>query len=659
MKTTVHWLLMLALSPSTGLFAQSLFERTTITPADHYIDVRFTKDLENHDGAIDLKKLEVTLKEPRLSVVKVHPLPGTFREIRIDYDGDLLPGSIDFEVCFGTVKLQDGSSKSDVCTLVFVSKSYSEAYEEQKQRLKQLFPSPLFHGVATSKTEKVLEDVKVHMAVVDPRTASDTFGRRIGSRFLVFQVTIGNVNDDFDYLVHDVLLRVPFRLEPGEGDKNPKPVICGPEDADCSLPEYAEISSLELSILRGVAERGQAEDRRNLAIRAIKGIGTIAAGLIGVTQLGKSYAPAVAGFNGPFTAAFESVFPDHTINQLNRLNTAWLANRVVPRDHSIVMVGFVPQALLFSRKQRKRFWKDSFEYLEQMTRVSVRVTGDFVAEVSKVPPALTTIAFEDAGKFRDATPIVKGFIVGQFLTNSELSLGTGGNGMTVEIDGAPTNDRIDFILRSEKPVAPNHQIEFVVKKNKVTRKYAVPVTYQARRPSISKIAPAEAVREAREIEVTVTGTDFLPGAEADTGGLEKVGTETLTGSTELKVKVKIAATTAAKKYHITVLTIGGRSNPNTFEVKLPAPTIDALVPAEAVQGAGEVEVKVTGENLVAGATISTDGLEKVGDETVISSTEMKVKVKVEADTTAKSYNFTVKTSGGTSTAKTFAIKPKP
>ena len=198
--------------------------------------------------------------------------------------------------------------------------------------------------------------------------------------------------------------------------------------------------------------------------------------------------------------------------------------------------------------------------------MSVRVIGNFVAEVDKVPPTITTIAFDNADEFRESTPTVRGFVVGQFLTDSELSLGTGGEGMTVEINGVPTNDRIDFILHPNKPVSPNHEIEFVVKKDKVKRKYTATVTYQARTPSISEVEPAEAYQGEGKVDVRITGEHFAIGATISTDGLEKIGEETVISSTEMKMTVKVTAETAVRSYGFAVTTSGGTSEPKTFAI---------------------------------------------------------------------------------------------
>lgn len=68
------------------------------------------------------------------------------------------------------------------------------------------------------------------------------------------------------------------------------------------------MSSIDLKLLRGVAEKGYAMDPRNLTIRLLKGAGTIAGGIIGVATFGPAYAPSVAAFNGPFITAAERTF---------------------------------------------------------------------------------------------------------------------------------------------------------------------------------------------------------------------------------------------------------------------------------------------------------------------------------------------------------------
>jgi hypothetical protein len=87
-------------------------------------------------------------------------------------------------------------------------------------------------------------------------------------------------------------------------------------------------------------------------LRLFGGIGTAAAGVIGVASFGPSYYESVAVFNGPVISAYMDVFPDYTINQLNRLNdTAYKSNSLIPKEQAKVIVAFIPQAMFVNEKQ--------------------------------------------------------------------------------------------------------------------------------------------------------------------------------------------------------------------------------------------------------------------------------------------------------------------
>lgn len=184
--------------------------------------------------------------------------------------------------------------------------------------------------------------IKVYRSLLDPKVVSDIFGKRIAQRFVVLQVTIANKNDDYQYLIHDLTLDLQAIMPPPpKGGKT------------------YEASSADLSLLRGVAEKGQSMDGRNLTLRILRGAGSVAAGLIGVTTFGSSYAPAVAVFNGPAIAAVAEIFPDYTIGQMNRLSdSAYSTNAIVPKQQSKVVAIFLPQAIFLNGEQRKEFWND-------------------------------------------------------------------------------------------------------------------------------------------------------------------------------------------------------------------------------------------------------------------------------------------------------------
>ncbi|HKR60939.1 MAG TPA: hypothetical protein VJS64_14560, partial [Pyrinomonadaceae bacterium] len=192
--------------------------------------------------------------------------------------------------------------------------------------------------------------IKVYVSVLAPKTVADAFGRRIAKRFIAIQVTITNRSPQHQFLIHDVSLDLEAVIAPN----SPKLAavhtgLAVSQETTAGLRPSRnyryELSSIDLLQTRGVAEQGQIWSQRNLALRILRATGTIAAGLIGVTTFGASYAPSVATFNGPVLSAYSEAFPDVTINQLNRLNdSAYKSNTLVPKQSAKVIVAFVEQA---------------------------------------------------------------------------------------------------------------------------------------------------------------------------------------------------------------------------------------------------------------------------------------------------------------------------
>ena len=184
-------------------------------------------------------------------------------------------------------------------------------------------------------------DIRVYRSLIAPKVVSDIFGRRIGKKFIVIQVTISNKSKDYQYIVHDLSLNLTKIF------------------ADGRLGDHYEMSSLDLTLLRGVAEKGQVYDERNILIRLLRASGTIAGGIVGVTDFGSSYAPSVAAFNGPVISALSEAFPDHTITEMNRLNdSAYIADTLIAKEQSKVVAVFLSQEILLKKSQQKIFWDE-------------------------------------------------------------------------------------------------------------------------------------------------------------------------------------------------------------------------------------------------------------------------------------------------------------
>jgi hypothetical protein len=214
--------------------------------------------------------------------------------------------------------------------------------------------------------------IRVHRLLMAPKNASDDFGYRLGKRFIVYQVTISNDSRDFQFLIHDVSLDLsPLFLEPAGTYK------------------FAA-SSQDLTLLRGIPEKGQDLDPRNLTLHVLQGIGSVAGGISGLTSFSDTMGSSVAVFNGPFLQSFTAIAPDHTGTQLNRLSdSAYITNTLIDKQRAKTIALFIPEATLLSRADRKQYWDDPYVFLQQinLNKADVCVDGAFITTLSS--PTLT------------------------------------------------------------------------------------------------------------------------------------------------------------------------------------------------------------------------------------------------------------------------------
>lgn len=230
--------------------------------------------------------------------------------------------------------------------------------------------------------------VGVRRELLAPKEASDVYGRRLGKRYLVYQVRVTNLSKDFQYIVHDISLDL-------------SPIFNQPPR---NLAYLA--SERDLSMLRGVTEKGQDLDPRNLTLHVLQGIGSVAGGVSGLTDFADTMGPAVAVFNGAFLQGLVGIAPDHTSTQLNRLSdTAFASNAVVDKLHAKVFAVFVPEGLFLDKGEQKQFWKNPKKFLEtkKFDQIDVCVDGAMITEVTATTSPTFSPAPSSSGPVTAAT----------------------------------------------------------------------------------------------------------------------------------------------------------------------------------------------------------------------------------------------------------------
>ncbi len=372
-------------------------------------------------------------------------------------------------------------------------------------------------------------DVDIYVTLVNPQDVSDVFGKRISRRFFAFQVTVANNSKEYQYLIHGITIDIPKAVEKAEkaisaieaSDPQKTSKIASLNEFKSRLTVFTggltayRMSSIDLKLLRGVAEKGSYLDTRNFIIRALRGIGTIAGGIIGVASFGSSYAPSVAAFNGPFISAAESTFPDYTVNQLNRLNdAAYTANSLVPRQQAKVMVVFVPQPFILNKEESKKFYKEPSFFKDSLGifTATIEVGGSFIKELEGLPPAGVQVLIDKPGDFQEVGREVTGCITGKYLKGASVTL-TGDpplDGVQLEVKGEATNSLCPFIIKHKDPIKPGLRLELLVANKDGNQILVYPVNYVPAPPSIEKITPAEG-EQGKIIKLAIEGKGFIPG----------------------------------------------------------------------------------------------------------------------------------------------------
>lgn len=180
------------------------------------------------------------------------------------------------------------------------------------------------NAVVSTSRFKPPDDVSCSIAILTWQESSDIFGRRVANAYIAIQVTVRSLNKTNELLVHDIQVAVDTGL-----------------DAAAFSRFQAGRDKL---LVRAVAERGQSQDRRNLALNSLLAVGAITSS---VAPFGSEvFQTSVAVFQRGFIPGFKTLFPDHTVAQLNNINdrafSASSVNKViVPIEGSVPLVTFI------------------------------------------------------------------------------------------------------------------------------------------------------------------------------------------------------------------------------------------------------------------------------------------------------------------------------
>ena len=411
--------------------------------------------------------------------------------------------------------------------------------------------------------------------LIPPRMASDMFGRRIARNYIAIQVTVENNHEELDLIVYDVEVDYSWLLEEFCRENGEEKVRTSQGQV---LRFLCESSSQELSILRGVAEKGQINDPRNRILRILTGLGTVASTLPGIITfpVNSSYTAAVSAVNGAGLTAYRDTFPDFTVNQLNRLNdAAYTANTVVKTKNSRVFVAFIPLDLFLSKDERKVYWKDPHKFFGEdddnnsddtidLRMLQIIISAEHVVPRDEVQPLIISVRIdqEQMKNFAKLEP-VEGFIRGRFLDGADPVIdGADGLGLKIEIDKKrQSNDnRLFFVITPSKILKQGQSLSFqVVRGDLKSNTHSIALNHPG--PTISDINP-KVGKVGKDTEVKITGTNLAGQVTL----VDEQG-QAITGVT-LKATTPVPADCEAPTCFAATLTIDSTAEKKTHKLRV-------------------------------------------------------------------------------------------
>src|SRR5207247_1059844 len=176
-------------------------------------------------------------------------------------------------------------------------------------------------------------------------------------------------------------------------------------------------------------------------------------------------------------------------------------------------------------------------------------------------------------------------------------------------------------------------------------------------PTLSSIAPSNALAGGAPFTLTTTGTNFAITSVVRWNGTSR--TTTYVSSTQLQAQITAADIATAGTASVTVFSPtpgGGPSGASTFTINNPVPTLSSISPPSALAGSAAFTLTATGTNFIASSVVRCNGSDR--STTFVSGTQLQVQIlasDIATPGTAPVTVFNPTPGGGASSAQTFTI----
>lgn len=409
------------------------------------------------------------------------------------------------------------------------------AFSQQKAPDPAIIKSQAASGSLPLRGEaSVGGQVSVEAVLMPPSTTRGLFGRAVSDRYAAVQVVISNHSHEASMVLESIFIDYSkWLLSGSSGDAQKKGRVDDYPYESQNDPN--QIASAEYRLPRGQLLDAQPRTGRNITIRLLEAAGTLASGYgFAFTELG--IAKGIASYNGNFLPAARYLWPDQTIDQLNRISDlGFRVNTVVPREASVIMVAFfaldrfltpglkkiymkspaiffVPQAALFDPKVKRDLQKifktadpdlyrqitaqvktdlqspspQGNDFLNKLSlnRVRVLVSGSMTVDQETISAVIEEVTFDSSAntvEFWNTPGKKSGVIRGRYLSGGKVIIENADSlGITnlVTVSAGATERGLPFALELTKPIPIGEALEFRVDKESKSGENTTGIAYK-------------------------------------------------------------------------------------------------------------------------------------------------------------------------------------
>jgi hypothetical protein len=217
-------------------------------------------------------------------------------------------------------------------------------------------------SLVESATSQAATGVNCSISILTDHEVSDNFGHHVSTEYYAVQLRVSNQNAQYDFLLRDILI---------------------------TLPDGRVVSGRIKRLAQGVALKGKTEDRRAYWYNGMSAAGTVYGAAV-TLPLSVTFKNIGNLFQGPLEAAFGQIWPDYSVDNINRFNNAVFDDQ----NPSIVSKGSIAQPPLYvvallPKPDGKSPYKSNY-----IDMVTFGIEGTFIKQVNTVSLSPGTLSFQ-------------------------------------------------------------------------------------------------------------------------------------------------------------------------------------------------------------------------------------------------------------------------